>query len=561
MVKLWQFRITKNINNNALTSQRRRLMERQNSSTLRGFIHNYRDQFPEGYEEIVKEISTEFETTAYSVMKNDANRMIMFNNLKGYRGYRLLTNVLGSDSRVFFATGTNDLGTFYDNYSRAFVEQSPGKPSIINGPAPFKDTIMKGSSVDLLSLPIPSHFPSDGSKGGKTRYISSGIIAHRPLENPESINLSFTRIQPLSRNTYAFDAGSHGHLWKYLHNAVEENLEAELTVILGTHPVFYLLAASFTDGEYEKATSFINVELASGLENDILVPKDAEIVIEARFRPGETFEEGPFAEYTGYMGHDSTKYTAEVKSILMRADPIYLDIQNSNSSEHVNTFSMPRSARLTRTLRDYMPQGAIFDVNWPHAGARFLSLGFVNPPNKGLAKQLGLGIMALDPLWGKFVIINRGKGTLEFPCAIARLLNTRENLKEMATIVPGVFVISSDFTASNDGTVGKVIVITDSTDEDFSLSTSGRDTVFSTTNGEAVISHSYREDKRLNIIVGRDIDTGNLKQVEWAFATRVNPGTDIEFKEDRMVVHADRPTPEVPRIDENAAARIKELFP
>ncbi len=536
-------------------------MEKQNSSTLRGFIHNYRAKFPEGYEEIVKEVSTEFETTAFSAMKNGANRMIMFNNLRGYGGYRLLTNVLGSDSRIFFATGTTDLENFYDNYSRAFVEQSSRKPSIISGPAPFKERIMKGNSVDLLSLPIPSHYPSDGTKGGKTRYISSGIIAHRPFDNPESINLSFTRIQPLSRNTYAFDAGSHGHLWKYLHTAVKKNIEAELTVILGTHPVFYLLAASFTDGEYDKATSFIDVELASGLENDILVPKDTEIVIEARFRPGETFEEGPFAEYTGYMGHDSTKYTAEVKTILMRKDPIYLDIQNSNSSEHVNTFSMPRSARLTRTLRDYMPQGTSFGVAWPHAGARFLSLGFVNPPGKGLARQLGLGIMALDPLWGKFVMINRGRATLDFPHAIARLLNTSENLKELVTMVPGVFVISSDFTASDDGTVGKVIVITDSTDEGFSLSRSGEDTVLSTTNGEAVISHSYREDKRLNIIVGRDIDTGNLKQVEWAFATRVNPDSDIEFSEDRMVVRADRPTPEVPRIDETAAARIKEMFP
>ncbi len=535
-------------------------MEKQNNSTLRGFIHNYRDQYPEGYEEIVKEISTEFETTAYSVMKNGANRMIMFNNLKGYRGYRLLTNVLGSDRRILFATGTTDLDTFYNNYSRAFVEQSSRQPSVISGLAPYKERIMRGSSVDLLSLPIPSHYPSDGSKGGKTRYISSGIVAHRPFDNPDRINLSFTRIQPLSRNTYAFDAGSHGHLWKYLRTAVEKNLEAELTVILGTHPVFYLLAASFTDGEYEKATSFIDVELASGLENDILVPNDAEIVIEARFRPGETFEEGPFAEYTGYMGHDSTKYTAEVKSILMRKDPIYLDIQNSNSSEHVNTFSMPRSARLTRTLKDYMPQGTSFSVAWPHAGARFLSIGYVDPPNIGLARQLGLGIMALDPLWGKFVIINRGHATLEFPYAIARLLNTRENLQEMVTRVPGVFVISSDFTAGKDGNAGKIIVITNSTDEAFSLGRSGEDTVFSAHNGEAVISHRYRDDKRLNIIVGKDIDPGNLKQVEWAFATRVNPDTDIEFSDGRMVIRADRPTPEVPRIDEAAEERIRELF-
>lgn len=536
-------------------------MGSSNGSTLREFIKNYRARNPQDYGEIGGEISPEYETTAYSVLKNDDNRMLMFNNLKGYKGFRLLTNVLGSEQRVFFATGASDLDSFYGTYSRAMAGQQSGPYIVNDDPASFMQTVLRGNSVDLLSLPIPSHYPSDGSREGKSRYISSGIVAHRPFDDPESINLSFTRIQPVSRNKYAFDAGSHGHLWNYLRNAASAGEDAELTVIMGTHPVYYLLAASFTDREYEKAASFIDVGLSRGVENDIYVPQDAEIVLEARFRPGETFEEGPFAEYTGYMGHDSTKYTAEVKSIMMRKDPIYYDIQPSNSGEHVNTFSMPRSARIIGTLKDYMPRGTNFSVKWPHSGARFLALGYVEPPDRGLARQLGIGIMALDPLWGKFIIINQGAAALDFPGAIARLLNTRAKFTDIFTRIPGVFVISSDFTAGKDGTVGKIIAITEGSNAEFSTSRSGTDCIIAAESGEAIISRSYRNDRRINIIVGSDIDPSNLKQVEWAVSTRVNPDMDIEISDDRIVIRAERITPEVPEIDAGASQRIKTLFP
>lgn len=536
-------------------------MDRRNGSTLREFIQNYKTDNPDDYREINQEISAEYETTAYSVLRNDSNSMLMFNCLSGYRDFRLLTNVLGSERRIFYGTGTSDLRSFNERYARALSEYPSGSVTFQKGSATFMERVMRDDSVDLYSIPVPSHYPSDGSKAGKSRYISSGIVAHRTLENPEIINLSFTRIQPISKNMYAFDAGSHGHLWNYLNHASQKGEEVELTVMIGVHPLYYLLAASFTDREYDRASTFMDVELSRGLENDIYLPHDAEIVLEARFKPGKNFDEGPFAEYTGYMGHDSTRYTAQVKSILMRNDPIYYDIQPSNSSEHVNTFSMPRSAGIMGTLRDYMPRGTDFSVVWPHSGARFLSLGYVVPPSRGLARQLGLGIMALDPLWGKFIIINQGVAALDFTSTLARLINTGEDYGEVFTRIPGVFVISSDFTAGKDGTTGKIIAVTDSSDEEFTTSISGRDLIVRAGKGEAVISHSYRNDRRINIIVGEDIDATDPEQVQWAVSTRVNPHTDVEISRNSIVIRADRVTPEVPALDKSAVERIRRLFP
>lgn len=536
-------------------------MSGSRASGLREFIENYRAKYPEDFLEVEEEISVEFDTTTYSVLRNTQNRMIHFKHLQNYGNYTLLTNMLGSERRVLFATGAKDLSEFNRLFSGVLNSDSREPVTEIKTKAPYMKNVFTGKSVDLTTLPIPSHYPLDGSRTGKSRYITSGLVAVREFDDPETTNLSFTRIQPISSNSYAFDAGSHGHLWNHLRNAVETDQEAELTILMGSHPLFYLLAASFVDNEYEKASSLMEVEFSKGLTNDIQIPSETEIVIEAKFLPGESYEEGPFAEYTGYMGHDSTRYVAEVKSIMMRDNPIYYDIQPSNSSEHVNIFSLPRSSRINSVIRQFIPQGTDFTVHWPHSGARFLSTGWVEPASRNLANQLGISIMSLDPLWGKINFINLGRGRLDLLSAIARLLNTKENIGDCVSIFRDMFVISSDFTAAPEGNSAKVLVITNSRDSSYSVEESDDELLIHGIYGSAVITHRERNDHRVNITVGSDIDINNMDKVLWAIATRVNPASDLVITDDRMVISANRTTPEVPFLDSESVKRIAEKFP
>ena len=57
--------------------------------------------------------------------------------------------------------------------------------------------------------------------------------------------------------------------------------------------------------------------------NDLEVPAHAEIVIEGFVPPGVREHEGPFGEYTGYMGSSGPSFVIEVTAITHRADPIY----------------------------------------------------------------------------------------------------------------------------------------------------------------------------------------------------------------------------------------------
>src|SRR5207247_9078166 len=57
--------------------------------------------------------------------------------------------------------------------------------------------------------------------------------------------------------------------------------------------------------------------------SDLEVPAHAEIVIEGYVPAGVREHEGPFGEYTGYMGPSGPSFVIEVTAITHRTNPIY----------------------------------------------------------------------------------------------------------------------------------------------------------------------------------------------------------------------------------------------
>ncbi|MFC1902622.1 UbiD family decarboxylase domain-containing protein, partial [Chloroflexota bacterium] len=66
------------------------------------------------------------------------------------------------------------------------------------------------------------------------------------------------------------------------------------------------------------------VELVKCETVDLEVPATAEIVIEGEVRPGDLMDEGPFGEYTGYVGgHRAPRQVVRVKAVTHRNNPIF----------------------------------------------------------------------------------------------------------------------------------------------------------------------------------------------------------------------------------------------
>ena len=359
-------------------------------------------------------------------------------------------------------------------------------------------------------------------------------MASRDPDRPRTVNLSFTRIQVIGKDRYAFDCGSKGHLYTYVQKSLRRGTPLPLTVVIGAHPLLYLLAASFMEGEYEKAASALPLRLTQGIMNDIPVPADAEIVIEAELLP-EQFDEGPFSEYTGYVGADSTRNVARVKAIMRRKDAIYYDVQPSNSNEHVMLFSFPRHASVSQVVRSVMPPGPSYKLLWPSSASNYMVLGYVDRPEPGLAKQLGLLLLSSDPLFSKFALVNEGETKLS-------LLNLPSNPTVSEGVSAKVVMLSS----------GNASFTVEKTESKLSLKRDG--SVLVSVSKESV------EDAVVSVRFPRDVPDISEDTLSWVMATRVRPDEDIKVERYRLFIDASREVGEIPKLPSEVLRRTQQLL-
>src|SRR5215468_955192 len=504
------------------------------TSSLGEFLHRYKRYHPEDVFGVNREVDVEYESTAYYKLLEEKNPLIWFSNVKGYPDFQLVTNVMGSRARMAFALGLDSESKLYETWNAALNSKSEILVSDEN--PPIKQRIFEGKAADLYSLPVVRHYSGDGSHTGFGRYITAGLAVAKDPLSPETINMSFTRIQIIDRDKYAFDMGSRSHFWRYVQSATKKGDSLQVSVVVGAHPVFYLLAASFIENEYSIAAKLIDATFTNGVTNRVPIPSEAEIVIEAEVLPNEYYHEGPCGEFTGYMAARTTGSVAKVKAILRRARPIYYDIQPSNSSEHIGVFTTPRNAKITRMMAEVLPPGATYKIEWPLISASLLALCSLPNPEPGIAKQAGLGLLALNALLSKIVMVNEGDCELELDRFLANLSVTGARNGENVHIITDVFAIKLDPTTTPEGTNAKMIILTKNSGlayrkvvmTDFVKLVSG--------NSEAVISHKPAPEGRVNVVVGDDIDLENSNQIVWALSTRLRPDKDVTFGENGRIV-------------------------
>jgi len=527
------------------------------TTSLGEFLNQFRQHHPENVFLVNEEVGVEYESTAYYKLLEEKNPLIWFSKVKGYPDFQFVTNVMGSKARMAFALGLDSESKLYETWNDAL--NSKGEIRISDESPPIKERVFEGKDVDLYSLPVVKHYSGDGAQTGFGRYITAGLAVARDPLSPETINMSFTRMQIIGKDRYAFDMGSRSHFWRYVQSATQKGDSLQVSVVVGAHPVFYLLAASFIENEYSIAAKLIDATFTNGVTNHVPVPSEAEIVIEAEVIPNEFYHEGPCGEFTGYMAARTTGSVAKVKAILRRARPIYYDIQPSNSYEHIGLFTTTRKAKISRMMAEVLPPGARYKIEWPLISASFLTLCSLSNPEPGMAKQAGLGLLALNALLSKIVMVNEGDCELVLERFLANLSVTGARNGKNVHIITDVFAIKLDPSSTPQGTNGKMIIVTKNSGlayrkvamKDFVKLVSG--------NSEVVICHQPTAEARVNIIVGDDIDLQNSNQIVWALSTRLRPDQDVAFgNEGRIVFDTTRLVEklEVPSLPQDIIERI-----
>jgi len=295
----------------------------------------------------------ELSAITYMVAKNHGSPALLFENIKDYsQGYRVLSNIFGSSlRRIGYTLGLPpDLSALEMIRKTKDIFKNPIPPTIIDkDEAPINENILMGEDVDITMFPAPKMWPLDGG-----RYIGTGDVVITKDPRDGHLNLGTYRQMIHSKNEVGFYVSPGKDALLHREQYWKTGKPCEVAVVYGIDPALFIVGAmGFPKNvsEYDYAGGIKNeaVPVVKGEVTDLLIPADAEIVIEGLSYPDRVKKEGPFGEFQGYYGRPGgpTPFI-DIKCIHYRSDPI---LTASLMADHPSCdqnlfFGIARSARI-----------------------------------------------------------------------------------------------------------------------------------------------------------------------------------------------------------------------
>lgn len=287
--------------------------------------------------EINEEADWNFEIPAYEVISGRfGGPAFLFNKIKGIpKGPRVLAGqfvgtfrkphkkaalALGMDPNLDRTQWTAELGRRMATMMRP-VEVSTGS---------CKEVIKMGKEADLLEFPWTYHAIGDG---GRYIFCSAAII-----KDPDSswINTGNYAIEVFSKNRLVITPYAHTNFLSiYTQKYEARGQSMPVAVCIGGDPAVTMAAGMILPpglSEYDIAGGIRGnpMELVKAETSDLLVPANAEIIIEGEIRPYERLPEGPKIEVFGFsVGPRQPFYPIRVHCITHRKNPIVWDIHTA----------------------------------------------------------------------------------------------------------------------------------------------------------------------------------------------------------------------------------------
>lgn len=193
--------------------------------------------------------------------------------------------------------------------------------------APCKQVKIVGDNIDILQYPWLKCNPADGG-----RYINCGAVI---TEDPEfGRNVGTYRCQVKSKTKIGVNPEPSKDGWRQLMAARKRGEKVmKAAVVLGADPITWAMScakiARLGEDEYELAGGLRGkpVEVIKCETSDILVPANAEMIIEGEIPLDQEEEEGPHAEMFGYLGHKrDANFFMNVKAVTHRRDPMFINV-------------------------------------------------------------------------------------------------------------------------------------------------------------------------------------------------------------------------------------------
>ncbi len=289
-------------------------------------------------------------------------------------------------------------------------------PNVVKS-AYSQEVVYEGDSINLDNLPIQTCWPNEVAP-----LITWGVVITKGPSKGEAdeqavddYNMGIYRMQKLNKNQLIMRWLAHRGGAQQFKRWQEQNPTKPMPVAIaiGLSPQVLLSAVlplPENVSEYKFAGLLANkkINLVKAKTNDLLVPADAEIVLEG-FIDGTTHPEGPYGDHTGFYNDVEDFPVFTITAITTCKNPVYLTTHTGKPMDEPAVLGEALNDILVPMLKAQYPEIVDFYLP-PHACSYRMAFVSIKKSYPGHAKRIMFGVWGFlrQFMYTKFVYVFDG---------------------------------------------------------------------------------------------------------------------------------------------------------
>ncbi len=362
---------------------------------------------------------------------------VLHDNILGYPGWHIFHDGLTTRERVAWSLGVQQ-ENFLDNILNVLREAKPVKPKIVDT-GPCKEVKIFGEDIDLTYLPIAFSTELEAPP-----YITAGMSNIRDPETGWQ-NTAIRRFQLKGKRRVNNLVLPFQHEGMIFQKYIQRKEPAPIAIVVGADPLYYLMSqlpAAPQEDEIDLwgAIAGEPLEVVPCETSEILVPANAEIVLEGEMDPEARELEGIFPEFTGYNSIFRRAPIVNIKAVTMRKQPIYYYMYNGIPvSESMTIGPVMMEVQFYRQLKELVPEVVDIALLSTWGGVTVVSVDKnVRTKVPGLVKKIAFAVKTLkaSPFVKNLVVVDDDMDVRD-PHQVFWCFSTRFQGAKDINVIPG----------------------------------------------------------------------------------------------------------------------------
>jgi 4-hydroxy-3-polyprenylbenzoate decarboxylase len=348
---------------------------------------------------------------------------LIFENVKGSE-ITLATGLLGAST----ATYAMALGVVPEAINQTWVDalRHPLEPIVV-GQAACHQVVHEGDAAKLSDLPIPVWTPGKDA----APYITTLVVTRHAETGAQNTGVYRTQVRDDRTVVVNFQPAGQGTA--NVRSWTDQGKPAPMAWAVGADPAMLLAAAArlpygLDEARVAGGLNGAPIELVRARTQDLLVPANAEIIIEGEVVPGEIGTEGPFGEFAGYMGPVGPRPVARITAITHRIKPIYYAFTSQMPpSESTKIQGLTNAGVILKMLKYDLGETLVTDafIDQNFGGAMGHIVIAMIPRDAAHSKRVGVLVASMTSL--KRVTVVNPDVDIRSPVSLDWALNSRYN--------------------------------------------------------------------------------------------------------------------------------------